>query len=242
MLIIPAIDLREGKCVRLTQGRADKATIYGDDPVDVARMFEQAGAHMLHVVDLDGAFSKANSPNRKLLGEIIRAVSIPVQFGGGIRTRRDARHVLELGASRIVIGTMAVESPTLLQNVLRQFAPAQIAVGIDARNGKIVTRGWLTEETIEAQSLARKVAGMGAMRIVYTDTLRDGTLSGPNIDQACLIAKASGLRVTASGGVSSLEDLRQLKAAGASGIDSVIIGKALYEGKFTLQQALRAVE
>ena len=242
MLIIPAIDLREGKCVRLTQGRADAMTIYEDDPVRVARAFEQAGARMLHVVDLDGAFSKTNSPNRKWLGEIVRAVNIPVQFGGGIRRRRDAKQVLDLGASRIVIGTMAVESPELLQNMLRQFGPSQIAVGIDARNGKTVTRGWMTEETVDAQSLACQVASIGAVRIVYTDTLRDGTLSGPNIDQTCLIAKASGLKVTASGGVSSLEDLRQLKAAGVSGIDSVIIGKALYEGKFTLQEALQAVE
>ena len=238
MLIIPAIDLREGKCVRLTQGRMDAVKVYGNDPIRVAQAFEQAGARMLHVVDLDGAFSEANSPNRNLLGKIVRAVEIPVQFGGGIRTRRDAKQILDLGASRIVVGTMAVESPDLLTRMLHQFAPAQIAIGIDARDGRVVTRGWQTEEKIDALSMARTVAAMGAARIVYTDILRDGMLSGPNIDQTSRVAKESRLKVTASGGISSLKDLQRLKAASSCGIDSVIVGKALYEGRFTLAEAI----
>lgn len=238
MLIIPAIDLREGKCVRLTQGRANAVKIYDDDPVRVAQTFAQAGAGMLHVVDLDGAFAESESPNRRLLGEMVRAVNIPVQFGGGIRTARDARGILDLGVARIVIGTMAVEMPEVLTEMMHQSARGQIAIGIDARNGKVLTRGWQTEGQVEALELARKFAALGADRIIYTDTLRDGMLSGPNIEQTCLIARESGLKVTASGGVSSLDDLRQLKRASACGIDSVIVGKALYEGCFTLAEAL----
>lgn len=241
MLIIPAIDLRAGRCVRLTQGRKDSTKVYDANPVAVAQAFAAAGARMLHVVDLDGAFSEPNSRNRRVLRDIVRAIDIPVQFGGGVRCRKDATAVLDLGVSRIVIGTMAVESPEVLTKMLHQFAAPQIAVGIDARNGKVVTRGWQTEEQIEALVLARKFADLGARRIVYTDTLRDGMLAGVNIDQVCAIAKESGLRVTASGGVSSLADLRRLKAVSECGIDSVIIGKALYEGRFTIQQALQTV-
>lgn len=242
MLILPAIDLRAGRCVRLTQGRKDTAKIYDANPVDVAQAFEAAGARMLHVVDLDGAFSEPNSRNHQVLRNIVRAIEIPVQFGGGVRSRRDATAVLDLGVSRIVIGTMAVESPELLTKMLRQFAQGQIAVGIDAQNGKVVTRGWQTQEQIEALVLARKFADLGAERIVHTDTLRDGMLAGVNIDQVCAIARESGLRVTASGGVSSLDDLRRLKAVSEFGIDSVIVGKALYEGRFTMEQAMEAVE
>ena len=241
MLIIPAIDLRAGKCVRLTQGRRDATKVYDTDPVEVAKRFQQAGARMLHIVDLDGAFSEGNSPNRRLLGEIVRAIDIPVQFGGGIRSRRDAKQVLDLGASRLVIGTMAIEAPETLTKMLHQFAPQQIAVGIDARNGQVVTRGWQTDGQVPALVLAREFAALGAERIIYTDVQRDGMLTGLNVDQTCLIARETGLKVTASGGISSLEDLRQLKAASACGIDSVIVGKALYEGRFTLQDALRCV-
>ena len=240
MLILPAIDLRAGKCVRLTQGRRDAVKTYDDDPIRVAQTFAGAGARMLHVVDLDRAFSESDSPNRELLGKIVRAIDIPVQFGGGIRSHRDVKEILDLGASRVVVGTMAVESPELLERMLHHFAPAQIAIGIDARNGRVVTRGWETEEQVDAFSLARKVARMGALRIVYTDTLRDGMLSGPNVEQTCKIAKESHLKVTASGGVSSLEDLKGLKASSECGIDSVIVGKALYEGRFTLEEAIAA--
>jgi len=174
------------------------------------------------------------------LGEIVRAIDIPVQFGGGIRSRRDAKEILDLGASRIVIGTMAVEAPETLTKMLHQFAPRQIAVGIDAKNGQVVTRGWQTDGQVQALVLARKFAALGAERIVYTDVQCDGMLTGPNIDQTCFIASESGVPVTASGGISSLEDLRRLKAASGCGIDSVIVGKALYEGRFTLAEAIAA--
>lgn len=238
MLVIPAIDLRQGKCVRLTQGRKDASTVYDGDPVKVAEDFERDGARMLHVVDLDGAFSEANGRNREVLRDLVRAVSIPVQFGGGLRSTKDIEQVIGLGVARVVIGTLAVESPDALEKIVRQFGAERVAVGIDARNGQVVTRGWETEEQLNALTLARRVAAGGVERIIYTDVQRDGTLTGVNIDQTCLIARASGLKITASGGVASLKDIERLKGVIHWGVDSVIIGKALYEGHFTLADAM----
>ena len=238
MLVIPAIDLRQGKCVRLTQGRKEAATVYDGDPVKVAEDFEREGARMLHVVDLDGAFSESNALNREVLRCIIRAINIPVQLGGGLRATEDIEQVIGLGVARVVIETLAVESPDALANIVRQFGVERVAVGIDARNGQVVTRGWETEEQTSALTLARQVAAAGVERIIYTDVSRDGTLRGVNIDQTCLIAEASGLKITAAGGVASLEDIERLRAVIDSGVDSVIIGKALYEGHFTLPDAI----
>jgi phosphoribosylformimino-5-aminoimidazole carboxamide ribotide isomerase len=238
MLIVPAIDLRDGQCVRLTQGRKDAATIYDSDPVAVAKRFERAGARMLHVVDLDAAFSEPNSRNRQALTRIIQAISVPVQFGGGLRSIEDVKAVIELGVSRVVIGTLAVESPNTLRELVRLFGPDSIAVGIDALDGQVVTRGWEKEEKLSALELAARVASLGVERVIYTDVTRDGMLTGVNVDQTCKLARDSGLKVTASGGISSLEDLEQLRSASDCGIDSVIVGKALYEGRFTLQEAL----
>jgi phosphoribosylformimino-5-aminoimidazole carboxamide ribotide isomerase len=238
MLVIPAIDLRQGKCVRLTQGRKDAATIYDADPIKVADAFENDGAQMLHVVDLDGAFGEANGRNREVLRDLIPAITVPVQFGGGLRTVKDIEHAISLGVNRVVIGTLAAESTDLLAEIIREFGAEQVAVGIDARNGQVVTRGWETEEQLTASTLAQKVAAAGVERIIYTDIERDGTLTGINIQQTRMIAEASGLKITASGGVASLDDLKQLAAVSHSGIDSVIIGKALYERRFTLQDAI----
>ena len=241
MLIIPAIDLRNGQCVRLTQGRKETVTVYDGDPVAVALGFQEAGARMLHIVDLDAAFSEPNSRNRQVLGEIIRAASISVQLGGGIRTIQDANTVVELGVTRIVIGTLAVESPETLKTLVEMFGSDRIAVGIDAHDGQVVTRGWEERGEMTALALARRVAKLGVERVVYTDVSRDGMLSGVNIEQTCRLARESGLKVTASGGISSLEDIAQLrKVSGDCGIDSVIVGKALYEGRFTLSEALEA--
>jgi phosphoribosylformimino-5-aminoimidazole carboxamide ribotide isomerase len=237
MIILPAIDLRDGRCVRLTQGRKDSVKVYDGDPVDVAKAFAASGAEMLHIVDLDGAFAEPNSANRLVLGEIIRAVDIPVQFGGGLRRSQDVEHVIELGVTRAVLGTVAVESPKILIEMIRRFGPHQIAVGIDAQNGMVVTHGWEQTEAISAVTLAQTVAALGVERIIYTDVARDGMLHGPNIEQTCLIAGA-GVKVTASGGVSSLQDLTDLKAVSGTGIDSVIVGKALYERRFTMEEAL----
>jgi phosphoribosylformimino-5-aminoimidazole carboxamide ribotide isomerase len=239
MLIIPAIDLREGRCVRLRQGRRQDVKVYDGDPVEIAQGFEAAGARMLHVVDLDGAFADANLSNRKVVRRIIRAVKIPVQFGGGLRSVTDVQQMIEFGAAQVVIGTLAAESPETLEKFVQLFG-FRICVGIDARSGKVLTRGWEKEEELSATELARRVADAGVDRVVYTDVARDGMLGGVNLEQTCAIAREANLRVTASGGVSSLADIEQLKSIRRCGVDSVIVGKALYEGRFTLQEALKA--
>jgi len=238
MIVIPAIDLRQGKCVRLTQGRKEAATVYGGDPVKVAKDFERDGACLLHVVDLDGAFSESNGRNRGVLRDLVRAVRVPVQFGGGLRSAKDIEEVISLGVARVVIGTLSVESPGMLAKFVELFGVDHVAVEIDVRNGQVVTRGWETEGQLTALTLAMRVAAAGVERLVYTDVQRDGTLTGINIDQTCMIAETSGLKITASGGVASLDDLKQLATVSQSGIDSVIIGKALYERRFNLPDAI----
>src|SRR5712691_1202594 len=241
MLVIPAIDLREGRCIRLKQGRKEKVTVYDGQPVEIAQSYQDNGARMLHIVDLDGAFSDPNSRNLQVLREIIRKIKIPVQFGGGLRVYKDVEKVIELGVSRVVIGTLAVESPETLAKLVRSFGGDRIAVGIDAKNGQVMTRGWENEGKLSALALAQEVAALGVERIIYTDVARDGMLTGVNIEQTCMIARESGLKVTASGGVSSLEDIKRLRTASGCSIDSVIVGKALYEGRFTLQDALQTL-
>lgn len=241
MLIIPAIDLRQGKCVRLAQGRKDAATSYDRDPIVVAQAFEADGAYLLHVVDLDGAFGEVQSLNREVAKRIIHSLSIPVQFGGGMRTIDDVEELILAGANRVVIGTLAAESPETLAALVERFG-ARIVVGIDSRDGQVMTRGWEKHGQIEAVELARRIASVGVERIVYTDVARDGMLTGPNIEQTCLIARESGLKVTASGGVSSLEDIERLRRVSEAGVDSVIVGKAFYEGRFTLAEALKKAE
>ena len=241
MLVIPAIDLREGRCIRLKQGRKNEVTVYDGQPVEIAQNYQDHGARMLHIVDLDGAFSEPNSRNLQALREIIRKIEIPVQFGGGLRGYKDVEKVIELGVSRVVIGTLAVELPETLAKVVRSFGGDRIAVGIDAKNGQVMTRGWESEGNISALELAQEVATLGVERIIYTDVARDGMLTGVNIEQTCMIARESGLKVTASGGVSSLEDLKRLRTASGCGIDSVIVGKALYEGRFTLKEAMQTL-
>jgi phosphoribosylformimino-5-aminoimidazole carboxamide ribotide isomerase len=241
MLIIPAIDLREGRCVRLKQGRKDQVTPYHGDPVEVARDFQKQGAQWLHVVDLDGAFAEANSKNRETLRAIVDALDIPIQFGGGLRSFADIGRVLDLGVARVVIGTLAVESPETLKKLLESFESDRIAVGIDAKKGQVLIRGWEQSEMISAIELARDVARVGVTRIIYTDVARDGMLKGPNLEMTRAVADASGTMVTASGGVSSLDDLHRLKEIEGSGVDSVIVGRALYENRFTLLEAIHSI-
>jgi len=238
MQIIPAIDLRNGRCVRLTQGRRAEATVYDGDPVEIAREFAAAGAQMLHVVDLDGAFAETSSPNREVARRLIEALEIPVQFGGGLREISDVREMIESGAARVVVGTLVLESEERLTRLVELF-DTRIAVGIDARGGRVVTRGWEKQEDVTAVELAARVAALGVSRIIYTDVARDGTLEGVNAEQTCAVAHASGLPVTASGGVASLADIERLKIACRARIDSVIVGKALYEKRFTLEEAQR---
>ena len=229
----------------------DDATFYDGDPAEIARSYEGDGAQMIHVVDLDGAFSNPNSRNRQVLRTIISAITIPLQFGGGLRSLEDVTQALELGVARVVIGTLAVEAPKVLEQALNLFGPGRVAVGIDARNGEVLTRGWELDGGLSALELAQRVGLLGVERIVYTDVARDGMLTGINVEQTCVIARESGLKVTASGGVSSLADIERLLVAKRNvedsvnvkpgGIDSLIIGKALYEGRFTLQEALLKV-
>ncbi|HKX26377.1 MAG TPA: 1-(5-phosphoribosyl)-5-[(5-phosphoribosylamino)methylideneamino]imidazole-4-carboxamide isomerase [Blastocatellia bacterium] len=241
MIIIPAIDLRGGRCVRLIQGQASAETVYSENPVVVAKRWYDEGAEMLHIVNLDAALNKADADNLKALERILYEVNIPVQFGGGVRSLEDVRRLDELGATRIVIGTTAIENPALLSHIIDEFG-STVVVGIDARDGKVALRGWEKLSNVDAVDFAQTVAEMGVERIVYTDIVRDGTLTGLNIEATREIAEASGLKVTASGGVASLEEIYALKELEAAGVDSVIIGKALYEGIFTLEEALDAAE
>jgi phosphoribosylformimino-5-aminoimidazole carboxamide ribotide isomerase len=237
MLVIPAIDLKNGSCVRLVQGRQTDVTVYDANPVDMAKRFAGAGARMIHVVDLDGAFKGGESPNRAVVKKIVETVDVPIEFGGGIRSIDDVQQLCDVGVSRIVLGTVAVESPDLLRKLVARF-PERICVGIDARNGVATTHGWETETQIEALSLARSVVNCGIQRIIYTDVARDGMLTGPNIEQTVALARAANVHVTASGGVSSLDDVKRLRDAGEPLLDSVIVGKALYEQKFKLEDAI----
>ena len=239
MLIIPAIDLKDGRCVRLLQGRKSDVTTYDADPVEMAQAFASAGAQMLHVVDLDGAFGVGESANRTLVRRIVEAVNVPVEFGGGLRTIADVEQVLALGVARVIIGTLATESTETLKSLVDRFE-SRVCVGIDARDGNVMTRGWEKDSELLATDLARSLAALGIERIVYTDIARDGMLTGPNIEQTVGIARAAGVHVTASGGVSCLEDIRRLRSANEPLVDSVIIGKALYEGKFGLAEAIEA--
>lgn len=237
MLVIPAIDLKNGSCVRLVQGRKTDVTVYDANPVEVAKQFARAGAQMLHVVDLDGAFKEGASPNRAVVQEIAATAGVAVEFGGGIRTIDDVQQLCDAGVARVVLGTIAVESSELLRQMVTRFAE-KICVGIDARDGQVMTRGWESETRISAVELARSVANYGVGRIIYTDISRDGMLTGPNIEQTVAVARAANVPVTASGGVSSLDDIRSLHDAGERLLDSVIVGKALYEQKFKLEDAI----
>jgi phosphoribosylformimino-5-aminoimidazole carboxamide ribotide isomerase len=237
MLVIPAIDLKNGSCVRLVQGRQTDVTVYDANPVEMARQFARAGARMIHVVDLDGAFKGGESPNRAVVKKIVSAVDVPIEFGGGIRSIDDVQQLCDVGVARIVLGTLAVESIDLLKDLVARFAE-RICVGIDARDGQVMTRGWESETRIAAVDLARSVVAQGVRRIIYTDIARDGMLTGPNIEQTVAVARAASVHVTASGGVSSLDDIKRLRDAGEPLLDSVIVGKALYEQKFKLEDAI----
>jgi phosphoribosylformimino-5-aminoimidazole carboxamide ribotide isomerase len=219
------------------QGRKSDVTVYNDDPVAVAKEFAAAGAEMIHVVDLDGAFSEPESPNRAVVRSMLETVAVPIEFGGGVRSLGDAQVLAEAGVARIILGTVAAESPDSLKEFVGRFA-AKICVGIDARDGRVMSRGWETPTSLNAVELARSVASCRVERIIYTDISRDGTLVGPNIEQTLAVVRAANVHVTASGGVSNLDDIKRLRDADDPRLDSVIVGKALYEGKFKLEEAI----
>lgn len=233
MQVIPAIDMRGGRCVRLVQGDYDRETIFDDDPVAVARRWETAGAGRIHIVDLDGARSGVGA-NRKLIGEIARSVDIPLQVGGGIRTADDAAAVLTSGVERVILGTAAIKNPDLVDALIEEHGAARVVVGIDARGGFVATDGWQETSTTAALSLVREMRARGVERIVYTDIERDGTFSAPNFDETSRVAEA-GLAVIASGGVGSRRHIEQLAAI--PGVEAVIVGSALYTGAVELGQS-----
>ena len=234
MIILPAIDLKDGKCVRLRQGRADDVTVYGDDPAAQAKDWADQGGQELHVVDLDGAF--AGTPKHaEVIARIIKAFGGPVEVGGGIRTPEALNAVIEAGATRAIIGSAALEDPEFLTQALELYGD-KIAVGIDARNGFVQTKGWVETTKTLATELAAAVAKAGAKTIIYTDTATDGMLGGPNLTQMAAICDAAPTcQITASGGVSSPFDVENLKALERPNLRAAIVGKALYDGRTTLR-------
>jgi phosphoribosylformimino-5-aminoimidazole carboxamide ribotide isomerase len=238
MIVVPAIDVRGGKVVRLKQGQLQAEEVYGSDPAEVARRWEAEGAARLHLVDLDAAIS--NRPQFDAMEKIIAAVKVPVEVGGGLRVLENAMRYRDRGVDRVIFGTAAVANPGVVLAAARRW-PQAVAVALDAREGKVAVAGWKEITTLDAVELARRVKGWGVPRIQYTDVVRDGTLVGPNLAGIEEMARASGLRITAAGGFSSVEDLRRLKPLEALGVDEVVLGKALYEGRLTLAQARQAV-
>ncbi len=233
---IPAVDIRGGRCVRLLQGDYARETVYGDDPAQMAKRWEAEGAERLHVVDLDGA-REGTRPNAEVIRRLIESIEIPVQVGGGIRSLEVARQVLDDGADRVVVGTAAVEAPERLTAWLDALGAERVLVGVDARDGRVATHGWLETTDIDALDFCRSLADVGVRRVFFTDIGRDGTLRGPNVAAVRAIAAEGRLRVLASGGVSSVEHVRALALAGAEG---AIVGKALYDGRVRLAELLAA--
>ena len=238
MEVIPAIDILEGKCVRLYRGDYDRSVIFNDNPVDVAKKWAELGARRIHVVDLDGA-KEGKTTNYRAIEEIVKSISIPVQIGGGLRDRQSISQLLDLGIARTIVGTIAVEQPELVNEIIAEF-PGKIAIAIDARDGKVATRGWLETSPIAAVELAQKFPQ--ATAIIYTDIHRDGTLSGVNEEALREMAEAVEIPVIASGGVSGLTDLLSLLTLELIGVTGVIIGKALYTGDVDLSEAILAVD
>ncbi|MBK8208849.1 MAG: 1-(5-phosphoribosyl)-5-[(5-phosphoribosylamino)methylideneamino]imidazole-4-carboxamide isomerase [Rhodospirillales bacterium] len=240
MIFFPAIDLKEGRCVRLRRGDMATATVFNQHPADQARVFEQAGCSWLHVVDLDGAFA-GHPVNGEAVDAILEAVDLPVQLGGGIRTLATAADWLGRGVRRVILGTAALRYPDLVRAACADF-PGRIAVGIDARDGRVAVQGWAEQSDIAALDLARRFEDVGVAAIVFTDIGRDGVLAGPNVDATVELARAVSVPVILSGGVSTLDDLRTAKAAGDGIIAGVVCGRALYDGRIDVARAVEIVK
>ena len=241
MLLIPAIDLKNGFCVRLLQGESDMETVYSSNPAAMAVKFEEAGAERLHLVDLDGAF-QGEGANIPSIRSILKNVSIPVQIGGGLRTEEDIDSIMDLGASAVIVGTMAVKRPDVLEKLLNKYTDEQIILGIDARNRKVSIEGWKESTEILDVEFALRWKNYGIKRVVFTDISRDGMLSGPNLAALREMAEHTGLKIVASGGLSSMEDLEQLKNLEPFGVDQVISGKAIYERKIDLRKVFKCLQ
>jgi phosphoribosylformimino-5-aminoimidazole carboxamide ribotide isomerase len=240
MIVFPAIDLRHGRCVRLTQGDPNQETVFGEDPLPVAHRWRSEGASWLHVVNLDGALGNNDQSgvNLSVVTDIVTRVGLPVQFGGGLRSFEDVDRVLSLGVQRVVIGTAAISDPQMVERCVRVFGPGRIALALDAREGRVATHGWQTVSHVAPISLARQMGALGVEWVIYTDISRDGMLSGVNVAATAALGRETGLHVIASGGVASIEDIHRLKAVEADGVHGVIIGKALYTEEIDLGEAL----
>ena len=238
MQLYPAIDMKGGKCVRLTQGLFQNVKVYSDRPSDMARLWCSQGASFLHLVDLDGALA-GRSVNEDAIKDIVKNVSVPTELGGGIRSREAVKNMLSLGISRLIIGTKAVENPEFIRDLIDEFGPEKIVVGVDAKNGMVAVEGWEKVSSLTAEELCMTMKQYGVRHIVYTDISRDGMLTGPNVLATKDLTEKTGLDIIASGGVSSMEDLHHLAEAGVQG---AIIGKALYEERVDLRQAVDLFE
>lgn len=237
MIIIPAVDIKNGKCVRLLQGQKDSETVFSDDPAAMAKRWEEEGAEIIHVVDLDGAFEKSPQ-NINSIKKTIESVNVPIQVGGGIRNERTIKMFLDLGVKRVIIGTEAIRNPKLVKEACKKFSN-RIIVGIDARNGKVAIEGWTKTTQIKAVDLAKQFEDCGVAAINFTDIHRDGMQSGPNIEETRRLAEAISIPVVASGGVSTIDDIKKLMPLKAVGVTGVITGRALYAGTLSLKEAIR---
>jgi len=238
MDVLPAIDLRGGRCVRLTQGDYDRETVFDDDPAGVARRWVDAGARRLHIVDLDGARDGVRS-NADAVTAILDAVDIPVQLGGGVRTEDDAKQLVELGVDRVIFGTAAIEAPEQVANAVKSVGEDHVIVGVDAKDGMVQTRGWLEQSTVSAAELAQQMVDIGVRRFIYTDISRDGTLSHPNFTAVADLKQNLRYPIVVAGGISSVDDLVQLAELGAEG---AITGMAIYSGAIDLKRAIETVD
>ncbi len=238
--IFPAIDLHQGQVVRLQYGELEKKTVFGNDPVAIGKQWIDAGAQWLHIVNLDGAFDEAGDKNWTVLPKLT-ALGVQTQFGGGIRTLRHVAQALNRGVSRVILGTTAVEEPDIIEDAVRRFGPERILVSIDARDGVVKTRGWQTETPLTPLDLGLQISALGVRTIIYTDISRDGVLVGVNAQNAATLARQTGLNVIASGGVATLEDVRKTISYHTEGLSGLIIGRALYDGKVDLNDALNIV-
>lgn len=238
MKLYPAIDLKDGQCVRLVQGDYSEVTVYGNHPAEMACKWERLGGEYLHLVDLDGA-KAGKAINEQAIREIVNSVSIPVELGGGIRTLEDIKLQLERGISRVILGSAAVKNRGLVEEAIKQFGPKKIVIGVDAKSGKVAIEGWLEVTDVTALNFCKELEAIGVQTVIYTDIAKDGMMQGPNIKETAKIVKETRLEVIASGGVSTLKDLEQLKEAGIHG---AIIGKALYMGVIDLEEAVKRLK
>ena len=236
MEVIPAIDLKDGACVRLYQGDFEQTTVFSTNPAETALRWQDAGAPRIHVVDLDG--SRSGIPtNLESIRAIVDAVSVPLQVGGGVRTAETAQALLAAGVERVVLGTAAVEDPALVQQLCRRWGAERVVVAVDARKGRVAIRGWTEDTPVDATDLVKEMAVLGPQRFLYTDISRDGTMTAPNFDAVAAMVQNTGLAIIASGGVTSLDDLCKLAQTGA---EAAIVGRALYEGSLDLAEAIAA--